>query len=276
VNGSRAAQSRGDAHRFAAVALLAGCSALASGCGGEVRAPRLVAAPPLPPSGIVLDLSPWLTPRTSHGSAARRDDPFGGPARARSVVLGDEPLALARGGATVELAGSLVPAGIAGVAAERWIGPLIVFDLTARAAVAIDAEFGDAELEAFEREHGPVPRDSFVLLRSGYAEQAAQLRDAASAFTTPRACPGFAPSVLRTLARERGVRALMTEAPRLTVAIDGGGSAAAALEQRQVLAVYEVLAPAELEPVGGTVVVAALPLAGSRSAPARVFAIVPP
>jgi kynurenine formamidase len=177
----------------------------------------------------------------------------------------DAPAHFAPGAATVD---RLPP--------ETLVGPAAVVDVTAQVAQNPDYTVSPADLEAWERQHGPLQPQHLVLIRTGWAarwpdEKRYRNADAAGVMHFP----GLSVAASQLL-RQRKVRAVGID----TLSTDPGPSAT--FEQhRDFLAGggYHIENLADLSmlpPVGAFLVVSPLPVKDGSGAPARVFAFLPP
>lgn len=155
------------------------------------------------------------------------------------------------------------------------IRPGAVIDISADVGDDPDAVLTLAQVEAFERAHGPVPTGGIVLLRTGweerntdpvrYAGQPGDLR-----------FPGFGPEAARFLVGQRKVVGLGID----TLGIDPGASPDFVVH-RQVshpAGVWHLEGLQNLRslpPLGATVFVGVLPLVDGSGSPARVLALIP-
>ncbi|HYH95786.1 cyclase family protein [Hyalangium sp.] len=155
-------------------------------------------------------------------------------------------------------------------------GPAAVVDVTAQVASNPDYEVSTADIEAWEREHGPLQPQHLVLIRTGWAarwpdEQRYRNADAAGVMHFP----GLSLAASRLL-RLRQVRAIGID----TLSTDPGPSAT--FEQHKDFLTgggYHIENLADLSalpPVGAFLVVSPLFVKDGSGAPARVFAFLPP
>ncbi|HEX8436417.1 cyclase family protein [Archangium sp.] len=190
----------------------------------------------------------------------------------RQLVVGehigthvDAPAHFAPGAATVDR-----------IPPEMLMGPAAVVDVTAQVAQNPDYVVSPADLEAWEREHGPLQPQHLVLIRTGWAarwpdEKRYRNADAAGVMHFP----GLSVAASHLL-RQRQVRGVGID----TLSTDPGSNTT--FEQhRDFLAGggYHIENLADLSmlpPVGAFLVVSPLPVKDGSGAPARVFAFLPP
>lgn len=237
---------------------------IATGCDAGRGVPRLVPAPPLPATGVVIDL----------GSPARVVDANSADRPERGYTeLGNEGgwwLAPGLPQMRVDPAHSATRLG-----PDRWLGDAVVIDLRAKVQQDFGALFELADLEAFESEHGVVRATDIVVLATGYDRLVAESVASSSAYSAPAISPGISIEVMRTLVVERGVRRIATDAPSVSPATDADRSAERLLLNNGGFVVVGLSGLERLPTRGATLVLAPLDLAGSTRAPLRALAVVP-
>ena len=162
------------------------------------------------------------------------------------------------------------------IPAQRFIGPACVIDVTRSVEVNADYLLTPEDLERWEREHGRIPRNAWVLLRTGWSQ-----RKTAADFLNvgedgPHA-PGFHQETSRILAHERdvlgvGVETIGTDAgqagrfdppfPNHTIMHGAGKFGLASLCNLDLL-----------PPTGAIVIAAPLKLVNGSGSPLRVLAL---
>ncbi len=156
---------------------------------------------------------------------------------------------------------------------SELIVPAVVVDISDRADGDADAVVTVDDLRRFERRYGRIPRDSAVLMFSGWGERvgdADAYRNADAAGTLH--FPGFSADACDWLLRRRGIRALGVD----TLSTDPGNSTT--FETHLVLSAadgygLENLANLDrIPPTGTTVVVGLIPYQEGSGGQARVFA----
>ena len=178
----------------------------------------------------------------------------------------DAPAHFVRGAATVD---ALAPSALRAEA--------VVVDVRAAATRSADYAVRAADLEAWERAHGPMPEHAIVLMRSGWDarwpdEARYRNRDDKGVMHFP----GFSVEAIAWLAAHHpGFVGVGVD----TMSIDVGASPDFAAHRKLLGAgkygVENLAGLAALPARGATVIVAPLKLAGGSGAPARVFADVP-
>jgi kynurenine formamidase len=154
---------------------------------------------------------------------------------------------------------------------ERLRGTAVVVDVSTEATRNADYQVSVADLQAWEREHGAIPGQSILLLRTGYS---ARWPDASRYLGTsergPAAVallhfPGLHPDAARWLIAERRPNAVGID----TASIDYGQSTRFESHRAlfdQNIPAFENLAALERLPPTGAVVVA-LPMTIARGSP---------
>jgi kynurenine formamidase len=162
--------------------------------------------------------------------------------------------------------------------ARRLVGPACVIDVTREVEADADFLLTPARIEAWEREHGRIPRGSWVLLRTGWSKR----RDAASFLNVgpdgPHS-PGFDKTASRLLAVDRDVLGVGVE----TIGTDAGqaGRFDPPFPNHGIMhgaGKYGLASLCNLDrlpPTGAIVIAAPLKLVGGSGSPARVIALSP-
>ena len=157
---------------------------------------------------------------------------------------------------------------------ERFVAPLAVIDISARAATDPDAQLMPDDVLAWEGQHGPLPAGAFVAMNSGWA---ARLVDPASflnqdAAGTPH-FPGVHPDTAALLVEERDIVGIGVD----TVSLDFGASTDFGTHKTLLGAGHyglENLAALGTVPTAGaTIIVGGPKHANASGGPTRVFAL---
>jgi kynurenine formamidase len=178
-------------------------------------------------------------------------------------------------GTHVDAPGHFAPGGRLAPELEpsELIVPAVVIDIAGRAARDPDTVVTIQDLRAFERRRGRIPRDSAVLMHSGWAAKVGDpdaYRGADAAGTLH--FPGFGPEACEWLLRRRGIRCLGVD----TLSIDPGNSTT--FETHLILAEadrYGLENLANLDRIprrGATIVVGLIPYEEGSGGQARIFA----
>jgi kynurenine formamidase len=160
--------------------------------------------------------------------------------------------------------------------ARRLIGPACVIDVTRDVDANPDFLLTPERVESWEREHGRIPRGSWVLLRTGWSKR----RDAASFLNVgsdgPHS-PGFDKTTSQLLAVDRGVLGVGVE----TIGTDAGQAGRfdppfpnhAIMHGAGKYGLASLCNLDRLPPTGAVVIAAPLKLVNGSGSPARVIAI---
>lgn len=182
----------------------------------------------------------------------------------------DAPVHFAEGGASVDR-----------IPLERLVAEGVRVDVSAPCAEDRDHAVTQAELEAFEANHGRIPPGAIVLVHTGFArywpDRARYLGHAGRGAEAAAALhfPGLAPDAARWLAEERSVAAVGID----TASIDPGPSRDFAAHQvlaaRGVPAFENLTNLGALPPRGFRVVALPMPIEGGSGAPLRALGVLP-
>ena len=164
---------------------------------------------------------------------------------------------------------------------ERLIGPAVVVDVTARADADADYRLEVAALEEWERQHGRIPHEAIVLVRTGWSsrwpDKARYLgtRKTGAAGVTELHFPGIDSSAARWLAKDRRVRAVGIDAPSIDYGQSTTFDAHVILLGENIPAFENVNALDRLPPTGAFVVALPMKIKGGSGGPLRIVARVP-
>ena len=170
---------------------------------------------------------------------------------------------------------------VQGIPIERFLGPAIVVDVTAKAGQDRDYQVTVDDLLAAEKEQGQIPPDSILLMRTGQSQRwpdaAMYLGTAARGADAVKDLhfPGLHPDAAKWIAANRPVKAVGID----TASIDSGQSTLfethRTLFERNIPA-FENLTSLERLPLRGAYLVALpMKIGGGSGAPLRAIAIVP-
>jgi kynurenine formamidase len=164
---------------------------------------------------------------------------------------------------------------------DRLVGAAVIVDVTAAAKANPDYQVSVQDLQSWEQQHGPLPPDAIVLLRTGFASR---WPDAASYLGTAERgeaavaklhFPGLHPEAAKWIVDNRPLKAIGID----TASIDYGQSTA--FESHRILydrniPAFENVASLERLPVtGATVVALPMKIKGGSGAPLRLIGILP-
>jgi len=272
--------------------LAAVCLAAAAGCGGDAGGRKEAGPAPgrqavVPPPGKVLDMTYPFDSETIYwpnapgfrlekGTWGRT--PAGYYYSSNLYAAGehggthlDAPIHFAEKGLTVDR-----------IAVTDLIGPAVKLDVTAACRKDRDYLLQVADIERWERFHGPIPRGAWVIMYSGIGTQYYPDRKqvlgtglTGEAAIPHLSFPGFSPEAAEWLVKERQITGVAIDTP----SIDYGRSTD--FRVHQVLygagkfGVENIANLDVLPDAGATLYVLPMLIRDGTGAPARVFAILP-
>ena len=242
--------------------------------------------PPVFPRGELVDLSHTYDAQTiywptAEGFQLRKDaegvTPAGYYYAANSLFTSehggthiDAPIHFAQGHQTVDQ-----------IPLERLIGPAVVIDVTEQSDRNADYQVMPDDIARFEQEHGAIPDDAIVLIRTGFSRR---WPDAARYLgTATRGAegasqlhfPGLHPDAARWIVANRRIGAIGID----TASIDYGRSTLfeshRILYERDVPAFENLTALDRLPVTGAYVIALPMKIGGGSGAPLRAVAVLP-
>jgi kynurenine formamidase len=182
----------------------------------------------------------------------------------------DAPVHFARGQQTVDE-----------IPLEKLIGLAVVVDVTAAATANADYQITVQDFERWEQQHGQIPAESLVLLRTGYARHWPDAQrylgtaERGEGAVARLHFPGLHPDAARWLVATRTISAIGID----TASIDYGQSTAfeshRVLYERNIPAFENLASLDRLPPTGATVVALPMKIKGGSGAPLRAIALLP-
>jgi kynurenine formamidase len=162
---------------------------------------------------------------------------------------------------------------------RQLIGPAAVIDKSAECASNPDFLLQVADVEAWRREHGPLPKNGWLLFRTGWDSRAHDQAAFLNANDSGPHTPGVSVELARWLANEAPIIGFGVE----TVGTDAGAAHGfdPAFPCHQFLlgaSKYGLTQLANLSllpPTGAVLIAAPLPIVRGSGSPARVLALVP-
>jgi kynurenine formamidase len=157
---------------------------------------------------------------------------------------------------------------------EHLVAPLVVIDISARAAADPDAQLMPDDILAWEQENGPLPSAAFVAMHSGWQARLVEPQTYINADSegTPH-FPGFHPDAAALLVEERDIVGIGVD----TLSLDFGASADFATHLTVLPAgkfgIENLAALASVPPSGATVVVGGPKHINASGGPARTLAL---
>jgi kynurenine formamidase len=152
--------------------------------------------------------------------------------------------------------------------------PLVVIDVSKRTAANPDTSVTVSDIEAWERQHGRLPAQAAVFMRSGWDARIGDAR----AFVNADASgtmhfPGFSPEAASFLVRSRDVAGIGVD----TLSLDPGPDKTYAAHKAWLASgkwgVELVANLKDVPPSGATVFVGATKVKGATGGPVRLIAV---
>jgi kynurenine formamidase len=170
-------------------------------------------------------------------------------------------------------------ADVSQVPPRQLIGPAVVIDKSAECASNPDFLLQVADVEAWQRQHGPLPAGGWLLFRTGWDSRAHDQTAFLNANDSGPHTPGVSVELARWLATEAPVIGFGVE----TVGTDAGiaHSFEPAFPCHQYLlgagkyGLTQLANVSRLPPTGAVLIAAPLPIVRGSGSPARVLALVP-
>ena len=164
------------------------------------------------------------------------------------------------------------------IPAQRFVGPACVIDVTREVDADPDFLLTPQRIEAWEAEHGRIPRGAWVLLRTGWSERRGAREFLNVADDGPHS-PGFHRTASEMLARERDVLGAGVE----TVGTDAGQAGRfdppfpnhSIMHGAGKFGLASLCNLDQLPPTGAIVIAAPLKIVNGSGSPLRVLAIAP-
>ena len=164
---------------------------------------------------------------------------------------------------------------------ERLVGDAVVVDVTNAASANADYQVTIDDLTRWEGQHGQIPSDAIVLLRTGFASRwpdaAAYLGTAerGQAAVAKLHFPGLHPDAAKWIVSNRRIKAIGID----TASIDYGQSTQyeshRILYEQNIPAFENVASMERLPAVGAAVVALPMKIKGGSGAPLRIVALLP-
>ena len=164
------------------------------------------------------------------------------------------------------------------IAAQRFVGPASVIDVTADAEGDADFLLTVDRVERWEGEHGRIPRGAWVLLRTGWSRRT-DARDFINAAADGPHSPGFDAAASRLLAHDRDILGVGVE----TIGTDAGQAATfdppfpnhTIMHGAGKFGLASLCNLERLPPTGAIVIAAPLKIVAGSGSPVRAIALVP-
>ena len=180
----------------------------------------------------------------------------------------DAPIHFSRGGMSAEQ-----------IPLDRLIAPVVVVDVSARATP--DYRIDVADLEGWERAHGPIPDGAILLLRTGWgARWPDRLSYLGTERTGPEAVselhfPGIHPDAAHWISDQRNVAAVGIDTPSIDYGQSSGFEAHVIIYGANIPGFENVANLDQLPESGAFVVALPMKVTGGSGGPLRIVAFVP-
>lgn len=161
----------------------------------------------------------------------------------------------------------------------RLVGPAVVIDVYQAAAKDRDYRLTPADILAWESEHGRIPKDAILLVRTGWdrfwGDRKAYLGTDRRGDTANLHFPGISKDAAELLARDRDIDAVGIDTPSLDHGPSKDFAAHRALAAANIYGLENVANLGRLPPTGATVIALPMKIRGGSGGPARIIAILP-
>ena len=162
---------------------------------------------------------------------------------------------------------------------DQFIGPAVVLDVSAQAARSADYRLTRADVLAWEKAHGTIPRGAMVILRTGWAmrwpDAKSYLGDNTPGDASRLHFPSYGEDAARLLVGDRKVKALGAD----VASIDYGASTDFIVHQvaarAGVLGLENLTNVGVLPPKGATIIALPMKIEGGSGGPLRAIALAP-
>jgi kynurenine formamidase len=159
------------------------------------------------------------------------------------------------------------------------VGAAILVDITAKAERSADAQLEASDLTAWEKQHGRIPEDAILLVRTGWSrhwgEKKRYLGTDRKGDTANLHFPGIAPAAAEWLVANRRVKMVGIDTPSVDYGPSKDFRTHQILYARNIPGLENVAALERLPPKGATLYALPMKIGGGSGAPCRIFAVVP-
>jgi len=156
---------------------------------------------------------------------------------------------------------------------ENFIVPMAVIDVRAQVRGNHDYALSPNDVHAWERQHGRLPDNAFVVMRSGwdvYVGSSQQFLGTDASGTMH--FPGFAAATCEFLLHERHVSGVGVDTISFDIGADSHFTAHKALFQRPKWAIENIARLDRIPPAGATALIGAIPVVAASGGPIRLLA----
>lgn len=164
---------------------------------------------------------------------------------------------------------------------ERLMGPAVVVDVSEQALDDPDYQVQTSDFEAWEAEHGPLPDDVIVLVRTGYGqfypdrERYMGTAERGEEALEDLHFPGLHPDAAAWLVENRSIRAIGLDTPSIDYGQSTDFAAHQVLFEAEIPAFENVANLDALPPQDFTVIALPMKIEGGSGGPARIVAVLP-
>ncbi len=161
---------------------------------------------------------------------------------------------------------------------RQLVGPAVVIDKSKEVAANPDFLLQVSDIEAWQQQHGPLPKDGWLLFRSGWDSRAHDQSAFLNADDTGSHTPGVSVELAKWLANEAPIAGFGVE----TVGTDAGAAHSfdpafpchSFLLGAGKYGLTQLANLSRLPPAGALLIAAPLPIVRGSGSPARVLALV--
>jgi kynurenine formamidase len=164
---------------------------------------------------------------------------------------------------------------------EQLMGPAIVVDVSAKCAADRDYQVAAADLQAWEKRHGRIPKGAIVLLRTGFGKfwpdrvRYMGTDERGAAAVAKLHFPGLHPDAAKWLVTNRAVHAVGLDTPSIDYGQSTLFQSHVTLFEANVPAFENVANLDRLPEKGATVIALPMKIKGGSGGPLRIVAFVP-
>jgi kynurenine formamidase len=162
---------------------------------------------------------------------------------------------------------------------EQFVGPAVVIDVSRQAARDPDYRLTVADVAAWEKAHGRIPRGAIVVLRTGWAmrwpDARSYLGDDKAGDASNLHFPSYGADAARLLVEQRRVSALGADVASIDYGASGDFIVHRIAAAANVLGLENLANVSLLPPKGATIIALPLKIEGGSGGPLRAIALVP-
>jgi kynurenine formamidase len=156
------------------------------------------------------------------------------------------------------------------------VAPLVLIDITVRAAKNDDAAITPDDILAWEKANGPIPQGACVVMRSGWDSRLAK----PGAFLNQDAqknmhFPGFSKEAAALLTQERSIKGIGVDTLSLDIGASHTFDAHKVILGAGLWGVENLASLAKVPATGATIIIAPIKIKNASGGPVRVYAAIP-